>query len=74
MLMSGEPPHIFVEIRRGQKVPLKPRFEKHQRVTNEDLAQLAFSAFLQAPFKAKVGIRQNLKYAPENGLYLPLKS
>lgn len=53
MLMSGEPPHIFVEIRRGQKVPLKPRFEKHQRVTNEDLAQLAFSAFLQAPFKAK---------------------
>lgn len=53
MLMTGDAPYIFVEIRRGQSVPPQPRFEKHQRITNEDLAQLAFSAFLQAPFKAK---------------------
>ena len=53
MLMTGEAPYVFVEIRRGQTVPPQPRFEKHQRITNEDLAQLAFSAFLQAPFKAK---------------------
>lgn len=52
-LMIGDAPNIFVEIRRGQTVPPQPRFEKHQRISNEDLAQLAFAAFLQSPFKAK---------------------
>ena len=52
-LMTGDAPNIFVEIRRGQKVPSQPRFEKHQRTTNEDLAQVAFSAFLKDPFTAK---------------------
>lgn len=51
--MTGEAPNIFVEIRRGQTVPPQPRFEKHQRITNEELAQLAFAAFLQSPFTAK---------------------
>ena len=53
MCMTGEAPNIFVEIRRGQTVPPQPRFEKHQRITNEELAQLAFAAFLQSPFTAK---------------------
>ena len=53
MLIQGESPNIFVEIRRGQSIPPQPRFEKHQQTTNEDLAQLAFSAFELQPFKAK---------------------
>ena len=52
-LLKGESPNIFVEIRRGQHIPPQPRFEKHQQTTNEDLAQIAFAAFLQEPFKAK---------------------
>lgn len=53
MLMTGEAPYIYVEIRRGQNVPAQPRFEKHQRITNEELAQLAFAAFLNEPYTAK---------------------
>lgn len=33
--------------------PSYPRSEKHQSTTNEELAQLAFAAFLQEPFSAK---------------------
>lgn len=51
--IHGEKPNIFVEIKRGSKVPSHPRFEKHQRTTNEELAQLAFAAFMSKPFFAK---------------------
>lgn len=51
--MQGEKPYIYVEIRRGSVLPSFPRFEKHQRTTNEELAQLAFAAFLSKPFYAK---------------------
>ena len=50
---EGEKPNIFIEIRRGSTVPTSPKFEKHQRTKNEDLAQLAFAAFLSQPFSAK---------------------
>ena len=52
-LLDGTLPNMYVEIRRGHDIPPTPRFEKHQKTTNEDLAQLAFSAFLLQPFKAK---------------------
>lgn len=52
-LIGGEAPNIYVEIRRGTQLPQHPRFEKHQRTTNEELAQLAFAAFLKEPFNAK---------------------
>lgn len=51
--MQGEKPNIYVEIRRGAKLPSHPKFEKHQRTTNEELAQLAFAAFLSKPFYSK---------------------
>ena len=52
-LLSGEKPHIYVEIRRGAKIPSYPRVENHQKTTNEELAQLAFAAFLDKPFYSK---------------------
>ncbi|MBP3371132.1 MAG: AIPR family protein, partial [Clostridia bacterium] len=45
---------IYCEIRRGAQVP--SGFNKgfvHRRTTNEELAQLAYAAFLQRPFTAK---------------------
>ena len=50
---NGDTPHVFVNIRAGSELPTSPRIEKHQRTTNEDLAQLAYAAFLQEPFSAK---------------------
>ncbi|MBD5511345.1 MAG: AIPR family protein [Lachnospiraceae bacterium] len=50
---SGGKPNIFVHIKRGVGKPSNPMIEKHQEVTNEELAQLAFAAFLQEPFSAK---------------------
>lgn len=49
----GNTPHVFINIRSGSELPTSPRIEKHQRTTNEELAQLAFAAFLQEPFSAK---------------------
>lgn len=51
--LQGEKPYIYVEIRRGATPPSFPRFEKHQRTTNEELAQLAFAAFMSKPFYSK---------------------
>ena len=42
-----------MHIKRGVRKPSNPMIEKHQEVTNEELAQLAFAAFLQEPFSAK---------------------
>lgn len=52
-LLEGNKPNIFVHIKRGVGKPSNPIIEKHQEVTNEELAQLAFAAFLQEPFSAK---------------------
>lgn len=52
-LLSGGKPNIFMHIKRGVGKPSNPIIEKHQEVTNEELAQLAFAAFLQEPFSAK---------------------
>lgn len=52
-LISGGKPNIYVHIKRGVGKPSNPIIEKHQEVTNEELAQLAFAAFLQEPFSAK---------------------
>lgn len=49
----GNTPHIYINTRAGHELPTSPRIEKHQRTTNEELAQLAFAAFLQEPFSAK---------------------
>lgn len=50
---DGAKPNIFIHIKRGVGKPSYPMIEKHQEVTNEELAQLAFAAFLQEPFSAK---------------------
>ena len=50
---DGEKPNIYIEIRRGSTAPSATQYEKHQRTKNEDLAQLAFAAFLSQPFSAK---------------------
>lgn len=50
---EGSSPHIYVQIRNGSTKPSRPRIEKHQSTSNEELAQLAFAAFLQEPFSAK---------------------
>ena len=50
---DGSKPNIFIHIKRGVGKPSYPMIEKHQEVTNEELAQLAFAAFLQEPFSAK---------------------
>lgn len=50
---SGGKPNIFIHIKRGVGKPSHPMIEKHQEVTNEELAQLAFAAFMQEPFSAK---------------------
>lgn len=52
-LITGEKPHIYVEIRRGTEKPSGLKLKKHQSTTNETLAQLAFASFLRAPFMAK---------------------
>ncbi|HEY5524422.1 MAG TPA: AIPR family protein, partial [Clostridium sp.] len=52
-LQDKEKPRIFVEIRRGETPKKGSRLYKHQRTTNELLAQLAFTSFLKSPFKAK---------------------
>lgn len=52
-LSTGEKPHIYVEIRRGTKIPNSLRLQKHQFTTNEVLAQLAFASFFKSPFSAK---------------------
>lgn len=50
---NGASPHIYIQTRQGTTKPSYPRSEKHQSTTNEELAQLAFAAFLQEPFSAK---------------------
>ncbi len=52
-LKKGDAPNIYVEIRRGTQVPYSIMFQKHQKTTNTDLAQLVFAGFLQKPFSAK---------------------
>lgn len=52
-LISGEKPHLYVEIRRGTKKPNGLNLKKHQSSTNEVLAQLAYASFFRAPFIAK---------------------
>ncbi len=51
--VDGTSPHIYIQVRNGSTKPSHPRIEKHQSTSNEELAQLAFAAFLQEPFSAK---------------------
>lgn len=53
-LLDDDYPQIYVEIRRGAKIP--GNFNKaiaHRITTNEELAQIAYAAFFEAPFTAK---------------------
>lgn len=52
-LIEGDEPNIYVEIRRGSKTPDSISLQKHQKTTNYELAQLAFSGFLSKPYTAK---------------------
>lgn len=52
-LIAGETPNIYVEIRRGSKIPDSIKLLKHQCTTNTELAQLAFAGFLKKPYFAK---------------------
>lgn len=53
-LLDDTYPQIYVEIRRGAQIP--SGFNKgfiHRKTSNEELAQLLYSSFLQKPFMAK---------------------
>lgn len=52
-LLTCEKPNIYVEIRRGTKVPNNVKLYRHQITSNEELAQLAFASFLGETFYAK---------------------
>jgi len=52
-LINGDEPHIYSEYRRGASVPNYIKLFKHQKTTNEELAQLAFAGFFREPFTAK---------------------
>lgn len=51
--LSGEKPHIYMEIRRGMTAPNDVKLYKHQLTSNEELAQLAFAGFRKDPYLAK---------------------
>lgn len=51
--LADSEPHIFIQIRRGDLKPKTKIFEKHQIVSNDELAQLVFASFLSNPFNAK---------------------
>lgn len=51
--LSGDKPHIYMEIRRGMTAPNDVKLYKHQLTSNEELAQLAFAGFRKDPFLAK---------------------
>jgi len=53
-LLDDNHAQIYCEIRRGSQIPAN--FNKgfaHRKTTNEELAQLAYAAFMQQPFTAK---------------------
>lgn len=53
-LMDVSYPQIFMEIRRGSKIPQSfNRAFVHRKTTNEGLAQLAYAGFFLQPFTAK---------------------
>lgn len=51
-LLNGTP-HIYMEYRRGTTMPSDVRVFKHQKTTNEELAQLIYAGILRDPFTAK---------------------
>jgi len=52
-LEDFEQPNVFIYIKKGEKVVDYPKTSKHQQVSNEKLAQLAFCGFYRSPFTAK---------------------
>lgn len=50
---TGDEPNIFIQIRRGDLKPKAKVFEKHQTISNDELAQLVFASYLSSPFTAK---------------------
>ncbi len=51
--IEGESPILFIQIRRGESKPIHKHFDKHQVISNDELAQLVFAGFLSSPFNAK---------------------
>jgi hypothetical protein len=51
--IEGESPNIFIQIRRGESKPKYKYFEKHQVISNDELAQFVFAGFLSSPYIAK---------------------
>jgi hypothetical protein len=51
--IEGETPNIFIQIRRGESKPKHKYFEKHQVISNDELAQYVFAGFLSSPYIAK---------------------
>jgi hypothetical protein len=52
-LLNGIAPNIYMEIRRGMKVPSNIKLYKHQFTSNIELAQLAYAGFLLDPYSSK---------------------
>lgn len=51
-LLNGTP-HIYMEYRRGTSIPSDVHVYKHQKTSNEELAQLIYAGILRDPFTAK---------------------
>jgi hypothetical protein len=51
--LDNEAPNIFIQIRRGESKPKHKYFEKHQVISNDELAQYVFAGFLSSPYTAK---------------------
>lgn len=63
-------PNIFIYIKKGEKIPDYPKFLRHQQITNERLAQLAFCGFLRQPFTAKDKKSKIFDHSPKENVTL----
>ncbi|MCE5332228.1 MAG: AIPR family protein [Bacteroidales bacterium] len=63
-------PNIFIFIKKGEKLAEYPKFLKHQQITNERLAQLAYCSYFRQPFTAKDKKSKIFDHNPKDGYTL----
>lgn len=51
--LDGQAPYVFIQIRRGESKPNRIFLQKHQVISNAELAQYVFAGFLSSPYTAK---------------------
>lgn len=63
-------PNAFIFIKKGEKIVDYPKFLRHQQITNERLAQLAFCGYFRQPFTAKDKKSKIFDYNPKEDFTL----